>query len=240
MSEEANQNSSGFLSRSIRLAVQLAGVLAVGSMIVAGVLAWRLTSGPVSIALLTPYFESALSSRTGSYMVSVDDTILKWVGGDRAVDLILRGTRILSPEGQMLAQVPELAISLSAPALLRGELAPKSLYVSGARIAVIRNIDGRLAIELPQGQRSSEGLVSQLLKEFVRTSGEETALIELSRVEIDNAAVSIDDRQMGITWSAPKSSITLNRGRTGIAGRAQFELLLGDQKATVTLNGHFH
>ena len=89
MSEEANQTSLGFLSRSIRLAVQLAGALAVGLTVVVGVLAWRLTSGPISIAPLTPYFESALSSRTGSYMVRVDDTILKWVGSDRAVDLIL-------------------------------------------------------------------------------------------------------------------------------------------------------
>ena len=61
-------------------------------------------------APLTPYFESALSSRTGSFMVNVDDTILKWVGGDRAVDLILRGTRVLGPEGQIFVQVPELAI----------------------------------------------------------------------------------------------------------------------------------
>ena len=101
MSEQANQNSSRFLRKSIRLALQLAGVLVIGSFIGAAGLAWRLTSGPVSIAALTPYFESALSSRTGSYMVSVDDTILKWVGGDRAVDLILRGTRVLSPEGQI-------------------------------------------------------------------------------------------------------------------------------------------
>ncbi len=54
MSEEANQNSPGFLRKSIRLAVQLAGVLTVGSIIVAGVLTWRLTSGPVSITPLTP------------------------------------------------------------------------------------------------------------------------------------------------------------------------------------------
>ena len=212
MSEEANQNSSRFFKgKALGLHFNSPACLAIGSIIVAGGLTWRLTSGPVSIAALTPYFESALSSRTGSYMVSVDDTILKWVGGDRAVDLILRGTRVLSPEGQIFVQVPELAISLSASALLRGSLAPKSLYVSGASITVIRDIDGRLGIELPQGQRSSEGLVRQLLKEFVLTSGKETALIELRRLEIDNAAVSVDDRQMGITWTAPKSSITINR-----------------------------
>ena len=104
MSEEADQKSPEFLRKSIRLVVQLAGVLAVGSIIVAGGLAWRLTSGPVSIAPLTPYFEAALSSRTGSFMVSVDDTIFKWVGGDRAIDLILRGTRVLSPKAKYLSK----------------------------------------------------------------------------------------------------------------------------------------
>ena len=54
MSEEADQKSPRFLRKSIRLVVQLAGVLAVGSIIVAGGLTWRLTSGPVSIAPLTP------------------------------------------------------------------------------------------------------------------------------------------------------------------------------------------
>ena len=173
-------------------------------------------------------------------MVNVDDTILKWVGGDRAIDLILRGTRVLSPEGQIFVQVPELAISLSASALLRGELAPKSLYVSGANITVIRDIDGRLGIELPQGQRSSEGLVRKLLKEFVQTSDKETALIELRRLQIDNATVNVDDRQMGITWTARKSSITINRTDTGITSWAQFGLLLGEQRATVNLNGFFN
>ena len=77
------------------------------------------------------------------------------------------------------------------------------------------------------------------MKEFVRTSGKETALIELRRLEIDNAAVSVDDRQMGITWTAPKSSITIIRSNTGIASRAQFELLLGEQRASVNLNALF-
>jgi len=215
------------------------GVLAVGLIIVGGVLAWRLTSGPISIAFLTPYFETALSSRTGSYVIDVDDTILKWVGGDRAVDLILRGAQVLSPEGQMFAQVPELSISLSAPALMRGEIAPKSLLISGAKISVIRNFDGSLGIELPQGQRSSEGLVLNLLEEFVRTSEDETALAELSRIEIDNASVSVDDRQMGVVWKAPKANMTLNRGATGLAGRARLDLELGSQLANVTIHGSF-
>ena len=140
----------------------------------------------------------------------------------------------------MFAQVPELAISLSATALLKGKIAPKSLYVSGARIAVIRNIDGSVGIELPRGQRSSEGILGRLFEEFIRASGEETALIELNRIEIDNAALSVDDRQMGINWTAPKSSITLNRADAGIAGRAKFDLLLGEQVAKITLNGLYH
>jgi len=239
MTETPVKQNAGIIARSFKLAVQLVGVLAIGLIIVGGILAWRLTSGPVSIAFLTPYFETALSSRTGSYVIDVDDTILKWVGGDRAVDLVLRGAQVLSPEGQMFAQVPELSVSLSAPALMRGEIAPKSLFISGARISVIRNIDGSLGIELPRGQRSGEGFVARLLEEFARTSSEEAALRELSRVEIDSAAVSIDDRQMGIVWRAPKANITLNRGKTGLVGQAKLDLELGSEMASLSINGSF-
>ena len=79
--------------------------------------------------------------------------------------------------------------------------------------------------------------MGKLLKEFVQTSDKETALIELRRLQIDNATVNVDDRQMGITWTAPKSSISIARTDTGITSWAQFELLLGEQRATVNLNG---
>ena len=63
--------------RITRMVVHLIGMLVVGSVIAGGVLAWRLASGPISFAFLTPYFETALSPENGAFKTVFKDTILR-------------------------------------------------------------------------------------------------------------------------------------------------------------------
>ena len=132
--------------RTFRGFMQLFGGLTAGMAIVLVLLAWRLSSGPISLAFLSPYIEDALGAQDGSFRVSVEDTILTWAGWERTLDIRLLGARAIGRDGNPIATVPELSMSLSAGALIHGKLAPRSVELFRPSLALVRRADGRIAI----------------------------------------------------------------------------------------------
>ena len=240
MAEKNSRVGRRITGRLMGLLLQLIGILSVGLILFGGFLIWRLASGPISLAFLTPYFETALSSESGAYKTVLKDTILKWVGRERAVDLQLRGVQVLGPEGNLLAEMPELSVSLSGPALMQGRLAPKSLSIAGLRISVIRKTNGTFGLNFSNEGQSGEVLVTKLFNEFFHLPDRETSLSELNQINILNASVILDDRQLDTVWKAPRANISLNRGQTGIAGIADLDIKLGPTVAKLNLQGSFN
>ena len=66
----------------------LAGLFGI-SAILFGVAAWRLSTGPVSIAFLSPYIEDAFGADDLSYRLKFDDTVLIWNGWGDGLDIII-------------------------------------------------------------------------------------------------------------------------------------------------------
>ncbi|MCH8835770.1 MAG: DUF3971 domain-containing protein, partial [Proteobacteria bacterium] len=109
--------------------VHLLGGLAAGFAIILLVAAWRLSSGPVSLAFLSPYIEDALNADRQAFRIRLDDTILTWAGWERTLDIRALNVRAIGPDGRLIASAPELSLSLSTRALMRGMLAPASIEV---------------------------------------------------------------------------------------------------------------
>ena len=107
----------------------------------------RLSSGPVSLAFLTPYIEK--SARVGTIGdFEIDDTVLTWAGWERAVDVRVLGVKILDNGGSLLAAIPELSISLSVEAIVEGVVAPKTMEFFSPAFHIARKPDGNLRISL--------------------------------------------------------------------------------------------
>ncbi|MCW8952203.1 MAG: hypothetical protein OQK23_05790, partial [Rhodospirillales bacterium] len=60
--------------------MHVVGGLGVGMAVVLGVIAWRLSTGPISLGFMNPYVETALSSKSDAVKVEIADTILTWAG----------------------------------------------------------------------------------------------------------------------------------------------------------------
>ena len=81
------------IRRIFHITFQFIGVLAVGFAIALIAFFWRLSSGPLSIAYFTPYFESALSNEFGKLKIKINDTILTWAGVGRTLEIRLIGAQ---------------------------------------------------------------------------------------------------------------------------------------------------
>lgn len=202
-----------------------------GIAVVLGILgaasAWRLSQGPVSIKFLLPYADDLLQRADSPVHADLDDLILTWAGWERALDLRALKVRLYTTDGgRGLARIREVSVTLSARALIRGEIAPTSLEIIRPLIRLSRNEDGsfRFGMGEPDGSvGETEGdLLTQLLDELSRPSVGKGRLGYLNRVSVIGASLRVEDRKLGITWGARHADLTAERAPIGL--RASFDL----------------
>jgi len=237
--------------RIFRSFVQLVSVVALGFAVLFGVLFWRLTAGPISLSFLTPYFEAAFQVSDNSFEIKLENTILTWVGREQNLGIKLQSIKAIAVDGKVIAEVPELAISLSGAALLQGQIAPRSITIFGPSLNIIRTDVGRLELGLAQymgdsdlGGSTNQDLLGRIIGELFSPADTSQPLGYLRRVDIINADVTIDDRQLDVDWKAPKTTVTLIRKEYNVYVSAELALkstnALVSKTAAINLSGDYN
>ncbi len=147
------------IGRSTKLFLEILASLVIITGIAGAIFAWRLSQGPISLGFLTPTVGSAINAG-GATRVDIGDTVLAWRQARRSLDVRAIGVTIYGPDGGRVAQLPEMAVSLSARGLLRGMIAPTRLDVVGAKITLTRRPDGGFG--LAAGEPSEDDSTSAL------------------------------------------------------------------------------
>jgi hypothetical protein len=238
-----------------------AAALALGLLLAGGLgaLAWRLSQGPLEIGWLAHRLEGEANTPGSPTRLSIGGAALAWEGFnkgvDRPLDLRLRNIRVVGAGGVVRARIPRAAVSFSVGWLLLGRLVPRAIAVDGARLRVIRTVDGNVQLDLggldtPASTQATPGTGgeswSALLAGFsvppqndhggTQVGAQSTRWSQLRRVDIDNAAIAVDDRQLGLQWRAPRVDIGLRRAAAGgLSGQTTIALSLGNQKAELTV-----
>jgi hypothetical protein len=219
--------------RSVRLILEFAIGASIGAVILIGLILWHLSGEAVSLPFLTPYLERALSAEDGSFTVRLDTTVLKWEGWERTLDIRMLGVKAIGREGQVLASVPDIAVSLSARGLLHGVIAPTSLEILSPRLRLVRSADGSFQLGI-EGQGAAAGdILGRLVTDLLAPPDLSRAMGYLSQVRVTNADLKLVDEKLGTTWHAPRASLTLFRDQRGIAGDLGLELDLAGETAEI-------
>ncbi|HEY9081109.1 AsmA-like C-terminal region-containing protein [Magnetovibrio sp.] len=220
--------------------VQVIGGLGVGLLVATLLVAWRLASGPVSISFLTPYIEGALAEvHKGSVKLAVDDTILTWAGWERTLDIRIVNLRTSLPNGEEIATVPEVSISLSAEALLKGAVAPRSVEFFGPRFRVVRDADGSFALGIQGTKESSNDFVASMILLMLQEPDPKQAMSFLKRISIVAGEITYEDRTLGTTWYAPNANAQFIRAAGGLNAELDLDLQAGDKLAAVSIQGSY-
>jgi len=216
------------------------GGLGVGLLVATLLVSWRLASGPVSISFLTPYIEGALAEvHKGAVKLAVDDTILTWAGWERTLDIRIVNLRTSLPSGEEIAAVPEVSISLSAEALLKGTVAPRSVEFFGPRFRVVRHADGDFALGVQDSQESSNDFVSSMILLMLQDPNPGQAMSFLKRISIVAGEITYEDRALGTTWHAPSANAQFIRAEGGLEAELDLDLQAGDKLAAVSILGTY-
>ncbi len=144
MSRSAGRWLLGILQWLGFAVLAMAGLVAVGG----GLLAWRLSEGPIAAPWLARRIERAADARLGGAHLAVGQAALAWdgfrLGVDHPLELRLAGLRLTDAQAHTVDTVATLAVSASLTGLLAGEVAPRAITLEGARLAATRRPDGTL------------------------------------------------------------------------------------------------
>lgn len=230
---------------AVHLLFRVLGAILFLLLVGAGVLAWRLSQGPLPLDLLTPYIEDALDPPGEDFRLSIGHTLLTWERGDRELDLRATDVRAIGGDGAVLAAAPEIGISLSPTGLVRGELLVSAVEVIGPHIELRRDAQGGVHFGLWSSDASAadvdtgggaEAVIEALVKGLGADSSGPAA--KLAAVRVIEADAVIIDEALGATWQVPQASIELLRGMGGrIDLSAQLAVALPDGTARLDLVG---
>lgn len=229
----------------VRRLIYGAGALAVLGFAGTGILWWRLTSGPLSLDVATPWLTSAIEERLGSgHRIEVGGTQLERDEDGRTA-LRLRDIVVRDATGSIVANAPKAEVGLSGASLLTGHLQATRLSLIGATMSVRIEPDGAVNVFAGGEQHPITaapviapvpqiGVVKTAPAAATRTDTDSnpntfSALLawidgldalgfdgrELSEVGLKNGALVVDDRRSGKQWSFQNINFSLTRPREG-------------------------
>ena len=145
----------------LRWLLRGAAVLVVLLIIVTALAYWRLSKGPISLAVLIPRAEKALDAIAAPNTITLDDFVLTWGGWRNPFDVKAVGVNLSGPGGEEIARFNELGVDISLPALLHGQVVPEKIVLRGLRLSVVRKADGTLDIAFAGRTTSTTGTSSK-------------------------------------------------------------------------------
>jgi len=227
------------LKRTVHGALHLAGALGAGFAILMLALAWRLSSGPISLTPLTPHAENALNGFHPELRFRLGDTVLAWGGWDRTLDIRIQSVRVFEKSGGVIANVPEVSFSLSAQALLRGVIAPRSIELFGPRLFLARQADGGFVIALGDIPSEGQDLLQRLLGQLLSPTERGNPMSYLARLNILGADLTIADMARNRSWRLPSTQVLLARDAEGLSGEATLNFDTGGGRGQMTAQGTY-
>jgi AsmA-like protein/uncharacterized protein DUF3971 len=209
-----------------RLLVWLGSVAAV-LILIAAAGVWRLLSGPVELDRLVPYVEQALQRSGAGIGVAVAGVSIGIDPDTHQLDLRAEDVRLSLPNGEKLANFPQMATSFSLGAMLGGRIEPTRLVVEHPVLALTRTANGALSLRVggPDAAADQSGLENALA--LFAPLRPDTPWSQLRQISIRDATILVDDRVTGKVWRADRAAATLERSSVGATGDVSFVVTLG-------------
>jgi hypothetical protein len=89
------------IRRATLLAMEFAGALLAGLILLLAFLTWRMTNeGPIHLAFLKPYVEDMLNRGGRQYGFVIGDVVLAWAGWEGVIDVRAIDVQVLNSQGR--------------------------------------------------------------------------------------------------------------------------------------------
>lgn len=175
----------------------------------AGLLAWRLSQGPIDLGFIRPQVERSLADARGGQPVKIEKLALEWVRDRGRVEAVATGFTAMDKAGHVTFEADRAMIALDSGALLTFKVQPRELRLEKGTATVVRSAEG--VWTLADMVIAREPDASDKPFDPIRDINWPTlatpirALIsagEFEQVELADFKLLVDDRRSHNAWSA--------------------------------------
>ncbi|MDO8289568.1 MAG: AsmA-like C-terminal domain-containing protein [Parvibaculum sp.] len=224
-----------------KIVLEVVGVAVAVTAVLLAYLAWNLSSGPVSLPILSQIFEDTITGELDGGTIDIGDTILKWSPERRQVDLRVVDLKLMGADGNEVAALPELSFRLSVTALMRGQIAPTTVELYGVKTTLIRRATGftlgLAPADAPVDTTPQDDIIGPMIETLVQGKPTVRVLSHLRRFAVHDATLHVIDEVNGVTFEAPYADFEIYRGRGGLAARLNADMTFADKTASIQLEG---
>ena len=147
----------------------------------------------------------------------------------------LQDIRLLDGTGRSLLALPEAALAFDPTALLSGKIRPSHLRLTGARIAIRRDENGRIDLQLDSrtpgaGPKDVDAVLAEVERIFATP-----ALSSLQTIEAEGLTLKLTDDRAGRSWEVGDGRLVIQNDATAIAAELGLTLLDGADPAQAVL-----
>lgn len=235
------------IRRTSKILLEVIGVAVAVTAVLLAFLAWRLSTGPISLPILSQILEDAVSAELEGGKINIGDTILRWSPDSRQLGLRVLNVAVVGADGNTVATLPQLSFRLSVPGLLRGTLAPTRVDLYNVTATLVRRPTG-ISLGLASAAGSADAanapatggsgvVLGPMLDTLANGKADVPVLAYLRRLGIHNATLRVDDQVNGVTFEAPNANLSVYRGSGGLAANLQADVILDNETGHIDLEG---
>ena len=147
----------------------------------------------------------------------------------------LEDLRLSDSTGRALLALPQAELALDPEALLSGQIRPSALRLSGARLAVRRDEQGRIDLRFGTTDSGPGPKTFGEVLDAVDTALSAPGLAKLTTIEAEGLTVSFTDAGAARSWQIGDGRLVIDNRPDGVAAELGLTLLEGAVPAQATL-----
>lgn len=238
-------------SRATVICLEIAGVVSLVLVLAWLGLLWRLSQGPLTITpYLTTRIEQAFDRDIEGFKFKLGGAQMIWGGRFQPFEIEMDKLAVTRDDATPVLAIKRLRVQLSKRNLVFGRIVPRVIRLYGPALAVIRQEDGKFALnlgdedEVPKpiveeplpalpkppeilpSQESRQQLVRGIL-DLLRERSGLGMLDGLQEINISDAKLLYEDRIMQVRWMSRDADVAVSRTSKGLAANAQMSLDMG-------------
>ena len=227
------------IHRTARLLLEIAGIAIGGILVLAAIAIWRLSTAPVEARFIRPYLEQSINDAHLGFAVELAETRIEWHRFRPVLGLNFHGVSVLGPDGQQVGALQDGTLGISVPDLLFGRLSVIGIDLHKPEITIVRDKDDHFSLRVgPSDAGGNSADFGGVLESFIEEPNDQSQFGRLRRVHLVDGKVTIDDRKLGISWSAPDVDVDI--GRNAVQTAANISVLLDLPHHSARLAGQAH
>ena len=202
------------------LILEILGGLILLVLVAAGLLAFRLASGPLELGVFRDDVERALTDARSGRSVKIDEVFLEWSQDDRRVLINAKNVKLFDDSGHLSAEAKAADITLAGSALVLGRVEVLAMHLDQGWINVDSITETKWKIagdplpEIPSGKlptTPAEWLerANDVLPQLLIALEQAETVVDLERVSFDQFEVHVRDADQKnlLTLSAAKGRL---------------------------------